>query len=170
MESSSSSSTSTRKPCFLEDDTGLASITENHHSTTQHLIISRSLCSPTSTNTNSSFSQLSSRKFFKNIGKLEKQPQPSYFLDACFLCKKTLACNKDIFMYRGDTAFCSEECRTEQIDKDEAKENWINISVSMKKKSLARKKEVQSEKSSNTTSNKASNNNYPFQSGALAAA
>ncbi|XP_020093526.1 uncharacterized protein LOC109713752 [Ananas comosus] len=45
-----------------------------------------------------------------------------HFLDACFLCKKPLAGNHDIFMYRGDTPFCSEECRQVQIEKDEAQE------------------------------------------------
>ncbi|KAL6633758.1 hypothetical protein ACP70R_026429 [Stipagrostis hirtigluma subsp. patula] len=45
-----------------------------------------------------------------------------HFLDACFLCLKPLAGNRDIFMYRGDTAFCSEECRTAQMEADEAAE------------------------------------------------
>ncbi|XP_072956880.1 FCS-Like Zinc finger 3-like [Typha angustifolia] len=47
---------------------------------------------------------------------------PRHFLDACFLCRKPLAGNRDIFMYRGDTPFCSEECRQQQIEMDEAKE------------------------------------------------
>ncbi|CAD6242937.1 unnamed protein product [Miscanthus lutarioriparius] len=45
-----------------------------------------------------------------------------HFLDACFLCRKPLASNRDIFMYRGDTAFCSDECRSAQIAADEAAE------------------------------------------------
>ncbi|KAM3370142.1 hypothetical protein ACQJBY_017816 [Aegilops geniculata] len=45
-----------------------------------------------------------------------------YFLDACFLCRKPIASNRDIFMYRGDIAFCSEECRTEQMEADEEME------------------------------------------------
>lgn len=36
-------------------------------------------------------------------------------LDACALCSKRLARDSDIFMYRGDTPFCSEECRYEQM-------------------------------------------------------
>ncbi|CAN8231611.1 unnamed protein product [Cochlearia groenlandica] len=44
-----------------------------------------------------------------------------HFLDCCFLCKKRLGDNKDIFMYRGDTPFCSEECREEEIKRDETK-------------------------------------------------
>uniref|UniRef100_A0ACD5V5A6 Uncharacterized protein n=2 Tax=Avena sativa TaxID=4498 RepID=A0ACD5V5A6_AVESA len=42
-----------------------------------------------------------------------------HFLDACFLCRKPIASNRDIFMYRGDIPFCSEECRREQMDADE---------------------------------------------------
>ncbi|CAL5054972.1 unnamed protein product [Urochloa decumbens] len=45
-----------------------------------------------------------------------------HFLDACFLCRKPLAGNRDIFMYRGDTAFCSDECRSAQMAADEAAE------------------------------------------------
>uniref|UniRef100_A0ACD5V4J1 Uncharacterized protein n=1 Tax=Avena sativa TaxID=4498 RepID=A0ACD5V4J1_AVESA len=41
-------------------------------------------------------------------------------LDACALCAKPLARNSDIFMYRGDTPFCSEDCRYEQMDHDAA--------------------------------------------------
>ncbi|KAF7849073.1 hypothetical protein BT93_L1271 [Corymbia citriodora subsp. variegata] len=48
-----------------------------------------------------------------------------HFLQSCFLCNKPLGFNSDIFMYRGDTAFCSKECRQEQIEIDEAKEkSW----------------------------------------------
>ncbi|XP_062185139.1 FCS-Like Zinc finger 1-like [Phragmites australis] len=39
-------------------------------------------------------------------------------LDACALCTKPLARDSDIFMYRGDTPFCSEECRYEQMQLD----------------------------------------------------
>ncbi|KAL5208392.1 hypothetical protein ABZP36_032827 [Zizania latifolia] len=45
-----------------------------------------------------------------------------HYLDACFRCGRALAGNKDIFMYRGDTPFCSEDCRQRQIDADEASE------------------------------------------------
>ncbi|KAL6911869.1 hypothetical protein ACP4OV_000674 [Aristida adscensionis] len=45
-----------------------------------------------------------------------------HFLDACFLCRRPLVGNRDIFMYRGDTAFCSEECREAQMEADEAAE------------------------------------------------
>ncbi|GJN01927.1 hypothetical protein PR202_ga19231 [Eleusine coracana subsp. coracana] len=39
-------------------------------------------------------------------------------LDACALCAKRLGRDSDIFMYRGDTPFCSEECRYEQMQLD----------------------------------------------------
>ncbi|XP_071742087.1 FCS-Like Zinc finger 14-like [Rutidosis leptorrhynchoides] len=43
------------------------------------------------------------------------------FLSSCNLCKKKLH-GLDIFMYRGEKAFCSEECRYKQISVDENKE------------------------------------------------
>ncbi|OAY75373.1 hypothetical protein ACMD2_01908 [Ananas comosus] len=52
-----------------------------------------------------------------------------HFLDACFLCKKPLEGNRDIFMYRGDMPFCSEECRQVQIERDETKEKNSKYSV-----------------------------------------
>ncbi|KAL5713120.1 hypothetical protein ACHQM5_015228 [Ranunculus cassubicifolius] len=41
------------------------------------------------------------------------------FLDECFLCKQRLFPGNDIFMYNGDRAFCSMECRFRQIATDE---------------------------------------------------
>ncbi|KAG2614215.1 hypothetical protein PVAP13_4KG376203 [Panicum virgatum] len=76
-----------------------------------------------------------------------------HYLGSCFLCKESIACNRDVFMYkyahasmgmasssfrrflpsvvpylganrsaacRGDAAFCSDDCRQEQMDMDEA--------------------------------------------------
>ncbi|KAK3131273.1 hypothetical protein QOZ80_6BG0504370 [Eleusine coracana subsp. coracana] len=43
-----------------------------------------------------------------------------HYLDSCFLCKKDIASDRDIFMYKGDAAFCSEDCRLDQIEMDEA--------------------------------------------------
>ncbi|TVU15994.1 hypothetical protein EJB05_39540, partial [Eragrostis curvula] len=45
--------------------------------------------------------------------------QIHHFLEECSLCGKCLS--GDIFMYRGDTPFCSEECRQQQIEVDRAK-------------------------------------------------
>lgn len=82
--------------------------------------------------------------------------EPRHFLDSCSLCRKPLSRNRDIFMYRfdlppasravsaservaelvlvlvvcrGDTPFCSEECRQERIEIDEAKEKRWNLSA-----------------------------------------
>ncbi|KAF9605450.1 hypothetical protein IFM89_017469 [Coptis chinensis] len=41
------------------------------------------------------------------------------FLESCFLCKQRLLPGKDIYMYKGDRAFCSVECRCRQIFMDE---------------------------------------------------
>ncbi|KAG2309643.1 hypothetical protein Bca4012_081237 [Brassica carinata] len=63
------------------------------------------------------------------------QEEP-HFLESCSLCRKHLALNSDIFMYRGDKAFCSKECREEQIESDEAKEKRLRLSArSLRKKS-----------------------------------
>ncbi|KAK7264653.1 hypothetical protein RJT34_32262 [Clitoria ternatea] len=43
----------------------------------------------------------------------------STFLDQCFLCGKRLLPGKDIYMYKGDRAFCSVDCRCKQIFTDE---------------------------------------------------
>ncbi|XP_062217444.1 FCS-Like Zinc finger 5-like isoform X2 [Phragmites australis] len=43
----------------------------------------------------------------------------SSFLQRCSLCHKELAEGRDIYMYRGDRAFCSVECRCRQIFIDE---------------------------------------------------
>ncbi|XVE65592.1 hypothetical protein DITRI_Ditri08aG0012600 [Diplodiscus trichospermus] len=45
-------------------------------------------------------------------------PVPA-FLEQCFLCKQKLLPGKDIYMYKGDRAFCSVECRCRQIFLDE---------------------------------------------------
>ncbi|KAK3417971.1 FCS-Like Zinc finger 15 [Eucalyptus grandis] len=67
--------------------------------------------SPTPTSSTSSFSRRSS---------LPSSAFPALaFLDQCFLCKKKLSQGKDIYMYKGDRAFCSAECRCRQIFMDE---------------------------------------------------
>ncbi|XP_066394354.1 FCS-Like Zinc finger 15-like [Miscanthus floridulus] len=44
----------------------------------------------------------------------------SSFLSACSRCRRELSSSKDVYMYRGDLGFCSEECRCQQILADEA--------------------------------------------------
>ncbi|CAA0821521.1 Protein of unknown function (DUF581 [Striga hermonthica] len=46
---------------------------------------------------------------------------PQDFLSACNLCRKSLH-GKDIYMYRGEKAFCSAECRYRQMRIDEPTE------------------------------------------------
>ncbi|XP_004241979.1 FCS-Like Zinc finger 1-like [Solanum lycopersicum] len=105
----------------------------------------------------SSSSSMSSPRFAggRNYSDTTRFQQQPHFLDACFLCNKPLGFNRDIFMYRGDTPFCSEECRQEEIDNDEAKEKKLNLSAS---KALREK--------DHTTSPK----NYHFPRGTIAAA
>ncbi|KAL7085573.1 hypothetical protein ACP275_14G288700 [Erythranthe tilingii] len=50
------------------------------------------------------------------------------FLRACSLCKRRLIPGRDIFMYRGDSAFCSQECRQQQMNKDERKDKCSVVS------------------------------------------
>ncbi|PPD67612.1 hypothetical protein GOBAR_DD35511 [Gossypium barbadense] len=134
MESSGPS----RRPCFIEEDDGLASLVdmEAGYSGTHY--------------------QSCNQNGFED----HHYHQP-HFLDACFLCKKPLGGNRDIFMYRGDTPFCSEECRQEQIDMDEALEKNRNLSSSMK---ALRKKEQRKSNSPNKAQD------YPFYTGTVAAA
>jgi len=57
-----------------------------------------------------------------NYSYSNKPIEPAHFLDACHLCNRRLSDGRDIYMYRGDTAFCSVECRQQQITMDERKE------------------------------------------------
>ncbi|KAI3968898.1 hypothetical protein MKW92_034600 [Papaver armeniacum] len=41
--------------------------------------------------------------------------ESSNFLKACGLCRKKLSPEKNIYMYRGDQAFCSDDCRCRKI-------------------------------------------------------
>ncbi|CDP09389.1 unnamed protein product [Coffea canephora] len=68
----------------------------------------------------------------------DEQP---HFLDSCFLCNRPLAPNSDIFMYRGNTPFCSQECRQEQIEIDEANERRWNRSSNTNRKTADSRKE-----------------------------
>ncbi|KAI3783062.1 hypothetical protein L2E82_13124 [Cichorium intybus] len=43
-----------------------------------------------------------------------KSPWQS-FLSSCYTCKKNLEEDSDIFMYRGEKRFCSEECRCQEM-------------------------------------------------------
>lgn len=49
------------------------------------------------------------------------------FLSFCYNCKKNLGQGKDIYMYRGDKAFCSSECRFKEIMSEEGIEKSDDI-------------------------------------------
>ncbi|MBA0643533.1 hypothetical protein Goklo_027815 [Gossypium klotzschianum] len=70
------------------------------------------------------------------------------FLRACWLCNRRLAPGRDIYMYRGDTSFCSQECREKQMKQDERKEK---LSINSSKK-----EDRHAHSSSTTTSSKTS--------------
>ncbi|KAA8546844.1 hypothetical protein F0562_003273 [Nyssa sinensis] len=57
--------------------------------------------------------------------------ETAHFLRKCGLCKRRLAPGRDIYMYRGDAAFCSLECREQQMKQDERKEK-CSVAVSKK--------------------------------------
>ncbi|KAE8666826.1 Bifunctional inhibitor/lipid-transfer protein/seed storage 2S albumin superfamily protein [Hibiscus syriacus] len=57
-----------------------------------------------------------------------------HFLRSCGLCRRRLVPGRDIYMYRGDSAFCSLECRQQQMNQDEKKEK---CSVPSKKQAAA---------------------------------
>lgn len=59
--------------------------------------------------------------------------EPAHFLDACHLCNRRMNDGRDIYMYRGDTALCSVECRQQQITMDERKEKRAAGITGMKK-------------------------------------
>ncbi|CAH8298713.1 unnamed protein product [Eruca vesicaria subsp. sativa] len=48
-----------------------------------------------------------------------RRGKDSGFLEHCFLCRRKLLPAKDIYMYKGDRAFCSVECRSKQMIMDE---------------------------------------------------
>lgn len=102
-----------RRPCFIEEDDGLASLADmeaGFSGNYQHPFFSRPMCysrkgslrnlsAMGSFGSSSSMSPRSGR--FWDARFEEHQP---HFLEACFLCKKPLGDNRDIFMYRLDTS------------------------------------------------------------------
>ncbi|CAB4279348.1 unnamed protein product [Prunus armeniaca] len=103
-------SSSARRPCFIEEDDGLASLAdmEAGFSGSHPPFFSRPMCYA---RRSGSFRNLSGMASFSSSSSLsprsgrfcdarfEEAHQP-HFLEACFLCKKPLGDNRDIFMYR----------------------------------------------------------------------
>ncbi|CAK9145594.1 unnamed protein product [Ilex paraguariensis] len=79
---------------------------------TPQVINKVSMIKPSSPTTPRSPSTFSRRNFPSTL-------QATSFLDHCSLCKHKLLPGKDIYMYKGDRAFCSVECRCRQIFMDE---------------------------------------------------
>ncbi|KAK4425658.1 FCS-Like Zinc finger 8 [Sesamum alatum] len=52
------------------------------------------------------------------------------FLSFCYCCKKNLGQGKDIYMYRGEKAFCSSECRYKEMMLEEETEEGPETSDS----------------------------------------
>ncbi|PSS17412.1 hypothetical protein CEY00_Acc12198 [Actinidia chinensis var. chinensis] len=72
---------------------------------------------------------ISPRNHRRNSGDLI---ETAHFLRSCSLCDRRLVPSHDIYMYKGNRAFCSLECRQQQMNQDESRE----------KCSLASKKEA----------------------------
>ncbi|KAL5712571.1 hypothetical protein ACHQM5_014732 [Ranunculus cassubicifolius] len=70
------------------------------------------------------FSSLKKGDWF--LSDTEEQLRMSYpsndFLSFCYTCKKNLGQGKDIYIYRGEKAFCSRECRHQEIMFEEGME------------------------------------------------
>lgn len=58
-----------------------------------------------------------------------KSIPPPGFLDACFICKRRLGQGLDTYMYRGEIAFCSIECRQHQILMEEQQKDCSRSST-----------------------------------------
>ncbi|KAF8032767.1 hypothetical protein BT93_D1609 [Corymbia citriodora subsp. variegata] len=158
-------SATARRPCFIEEDDGLASLADMEAGVSGkqcHSFVSRPFCSARSGFRNVSAYSVSSPRSSSRFYDARFEDHQPHFLEACFLCKKPLGCNRDIFMYRGDTPFCSVECRQEQIEMDESKEKNWNLSSSMK---ALRKKKEQKKSTSPTRAQ-----DYTFHAGTVAAA
>ncbi|XP_010538490.1 PREDICTED: uncharacterized protein LOC104812823 [Tarenaya hassleriana] len=174
---------SARKSYFIEEDDGLASIAEVEAGvSSQNAAVSSPFCY-TRRNTLRNMNYLNfypqgyyqhqysvssprsvvSGRFhdsrFENSCYSHQQP---HYLESCTMCKKPLV-KIDIYMYRGDIPFCSEECRQEQIDRDEAVEKKKRVSSSMK--AMRRK-----EQSSSASSSPNRSPDYSFKAGTVAAA
>ncbi|KAL3819039.1 hypothetical protein ACJIZ3_004944 [Penstemon smallii] len=57
---------------------------------------------------------------------------PNYFLKFCYSCHKNLD-GEDIYMYRGEKAFCSDSCRSKEIEIDEKMEQSQKTNINSSK-------------------------------------
>ncbi|XP_020275489.1 protein MARD1-like [Asparagus officinalis] len=71
-------------------------------------------------------------KGFASMSPRKKESRVSDgFLSFCHACKKKLGQGKDIFMYRGEKAFCSHECRYQEMLFDEGIEDCLPMDNSV---------------------------------------
>ncbi|KAJ0985309.1 hypothetical protein J5N97_003665 [Dioscorea zingiberensis] len=52
------------------------------------------------------------------------------FLHSCGTCRRLLGSGRDIYIYRGDSAFCSQECREQHIKQEARKRSSTSLSNS----------------------------------------
>ncbi|KAG0457116.1 hypothetical protein HPP92_022273 [Vanilla planifolia] len=54
------------------------------------------------------------------------------FLDECGICGRRLGAGREAYMYGGEEAFCSEDCRLERMDMDAAVERARRMTRAMR--------------------------------------
>ncbi|KAG4956666.1 hypothetical protein GLYMA_15G150200v4 [Glycine max] len=88
---------------------------------TPQVINKTTMLSSCSSSSNNKHSSSSAAAAVSSVSLSQHSPfqEAAKFLDQCFLCRKRLLPGKDIYMYKGDRAFCSVECRCKQIFMDE---------------------------------------------------
>ncbi|KAL8100207.1 FCS-Like Zinc finger 8-like [Apium graveolens] len=72
------------------------------------------------------FSASSKKENGPDTEKSLRYPSES-FLSFCYNCNKNIGQGKDIYMYRGEKAFCSSECRYKEIISDEGSEQGDDL-------------------------------------------
>ncbi|XP_023552992.1 uncharacterized protein LOC111810518 [Cucurbita pepo subsp. pepo] len=65
------------------------------------------------------------RRNLSAFNKHSDDPSSLHFLRTCTFCHRRLSPARDIYMYMGDTAFCSAECREKKMEQDFTKEKGI---------------------------------------------
>lgn len=59
-----------------------------------------------------------------DVRKKKKNNTNNDFLSFCYTCKNDLELTNDIYIYRGEKAFCSHECRNQEMLLDEEEEEY----------------------------------------------
>ncbi|XVE82169.1 hypothetical protein DITRI_Ditri15bG0125200 [Diplodiscus trichospermus] len=142
---------------------GLSVVLENQKSGT-NCIISKTTMSINHSSSSSSKASSSCSGCFLLSSRSNSQLNNAVpaFLEQCFLCKQKLLPGKDIYMYKGDSAFCSVECRCRQIFMDEEeslkKENCSLAAMKPSASSVSSSSSSSSSSSTSRHSRKASRN------------